>query len=57
MARKWGNFPSYAKSLDQNKDADETDGFALLPGPETDKKNGKNKNRNTKCVLWATPRN
>ena len=41
MARKWGKLESYAKSLDQNEDADETDGFALLPGPETGKKNEK----------------
>ena len=43
MARKWRKFPSYAKSLGQKEDADETDGFALLTGPETDKKKRKTK--------------
>ena len=57
MARKWGKFGSYAKSLDQNEDADETDGFALLPGPETGKKIEKQKKWYKNFVLWATPPN
>ena len=54
MARKWRKSPSYAKSLGQEEDADETDGLEMLPGPETDKKKRKTKKQNF-SVVGNTP--